>query len=125
MAFGSGAGVPLRRITLNQRPVGVLWCKPFQLQIGEFLRPGKNTLEVEVSNLAANHIRDLDRRQVNWKYFYDINVVNENYRPLDASNWPLFDSGLLGPVFLQPIKKTHPLSPFNQHQHYGEFQNIK
>jgi len=42
---------------------------------------------------------------VNWKYFYDINVVSRNYQPLDASGWPLFDSGLLGPVALIPLKK--------------------
>jgi hypothetical protein len=29
--------------------------------------------------------------------------VNINYRPFDASNWPLTDSGLLGPVILTPV----------------------
>jgi hypothetical protein len=91
-------------VKLNGRPVGVLWCQPFEIAVGEFLRPGKNTLEVEVTNLAANRIRDLDRRKVNWKYFYDINVVSRRYKPLDASNWPLRDSGLLGPVRLQPAR---------------------
>ena len=28
-----------------------------------------------------------------------------NYHPLDASDWPLFDSGLLGPVTLTPLKR--------------------
>ncbi len=96
------------RVKLNGRSVGVLWCKPFVIAVGDFLRLGKNTLEVEVTNLAANRIRDLDCRKVNWKYFSDINVVNLNYKPLDASNWPLHDSGLLGPVRLQPIKKIQP-----------------
>ena len=27
--------------------------------------------------------------------------VNIAYKPFDASNWPVFDSGLLGPVTLQ------------------------
>jgi len=93
------------RIKLNGREVGSLWSQPFQILVGEFLTPGKNTLEVEVTNLAANRIRDLDIRKVNWKYFYDINVVNKNYRPLDASNWPVRDSGLLGPVSLQAVKE--------------------
>ena len=73
--------------------------------VGPSLQPGTNTLEVEVTNLAANRIRDLDQRKVNWKYFYDANVLGRNYRPLDASNWPLFDSGLLGPVALVPLRK--------------------
>ena len=44
-------------------------------------------------------------RKVRWKYFYDINLVNKNYRPFDASNWPLQESGLFGPVRMQAIKK--------------------
>jgi hypothetical protein len=62
-----------------------------------------NLLEVEVTNVSANRIRDLDRRGVNWKNFNDINFVNLNYKPFDASNWPLTDSGLLGPVTLTPV----------------------
>jgi hypothetical protein len=95
-------------VKLNGHNVGVLWCKPFQIHVGEFLVPGKNNLEVEVTNLAANRIRDLDQRKVNWKYFYDINIVNKSYKPLDASNWPLRDSGLLGPVLLHPVRIIQP-----------------
>jgi len=90
---------------MNGRAVGSLWCQPFQMPIGRFLLPSENTLEVEVTNLAANRIADLDRRKVNWKYFYDINVVNRSYKSLDASNWPLQDSGLIGPVRLQAVKR--------------------
>jgi len=93
------------RVKLNGRAVGALWCRPFQMPVGEFLLPGKNTLEVEVTNLAANRIADLDRRKVNWKYFYDINVASRRYKSLDASDWPLQDSGLVGPVHLQAVKR--------------------
>ena len=92
------------RVSLNGVYLGTLWSEPYQMHIGQALAAGRNTLEIEVTNLAANRIRDMDRRGVNWKYFYDINVVNVNYRPFDASDWPLFDSGLLGPVQLQPLK---------------------
>jgi hypothetical protein len=94
------------KVKLNGHELGALWCAPFRETVGEWLRPGKNTLEVEVTNLAANRIADLDRRKVKWKYFYDINMASKRYRTLDASDWPLFDSGLLGPVTLTPLKKT-------------------
>jgi hypothetical protein len=58
---------------------------------------------VEVTNVSANRIRDLDRRKIPWKIFYDINFVSVRYKPFDASDWPLTDSGLLGPVTLTPI----------------------
>ena len=99
------------RVKLNGRDVATLWCAPFEVAVGKYLKPGQNTLEIEVTNLAANRIRDLDRRHVNWKYFYDANVTPLNYRGvLDASNWPLRDSGLIGPVTLKPVKQL-VLSP--------------
>ena len=89
-----------------------MFTPPFRVAVGEYLRPGKNVLEIEVTNLAANRVRDLDHRKVNWKYFYDANVVSVpgsgQRGVLDASNWPLRDSGLLGPVTLTPMKTFTP-----------------
>jgi hypothetical protein len=92
------------RVRLNGRDVGTLWCAPFQIRMGEFLRPGRNLLEVEVTNLAANRVADLDRRGVVWKAFHEINFVNRDYRPFDASEWASRDSGLVGPVTLVPLR---------------------
>ncbi len=96
------------RVRLNGVEIAVLWSRPYRCRLGDALRPGMNQLEIEVTNLAANRIRDLDRRGVEWKMFYDINIVNINYKPLDASEWPLRDSGLLGPVVLWPQKTIVP-----------------
>lgn len=95
-------------VTLNGQPLGTLFCQPFRIPVGTSLKPGKNTLVVEVTNLSANRIRSLDQQKVNWKYFNDINMVNIDYKPLDASEWPLRDSGLLGPVRLIPLKILDP-----------------
>jgi len=62
----------------------------------------------EVTNLAANRIRDLDRRGVPWKNFHEINFVNIDYKPFDASEWLLAPSGLLGPVRLVPLTTSVP-----------------
>lgn len=59
-----------------------------------------NVLEIEVTNLAANRIADLDRRKIPWKQFHEINFVNIDYKLFDAAAWPAMDSGLLGPVTL-------------------------
>ena len=90
------------RVRINGRDHGTLFTPPFETIIGG-LKPTGNVLEVEVSNVSANRIRDLDRRGVQWKNYHDINFVNLDYRPFDASNWPLTDSGLLGPVTLTPV----------------------
>jgi hypothetical protein len=78
------------------------------MPVGAFLREGRNILEVEVTNLSANRIRDLDKRGVAWKIFHDINFVSKNYKPFDASGWDLMDSGLLGPVRLVRLKALDP-----------------
>jgi hypothetical protein len=91
------------RVRLNGKDLGVLIMPPYRLALDD-LKPTANTLEVEVTNLSANRLRDLDRRSVKWKIFSDINVVSIDYKPLDASQWPLRPSGLLGPVTLTPEK---------------------
>lgn len=87
------------RVTINGTHVGTLIAPPYQLDIGP-LDAGNNRLEIEVTGVAANRIRDLDRRQVPWRIFEDANVVTTNYRPFDASRWPVRPLGLVGPVTL-------------------------
>lgn len=99
------------RVRLNGRLVAVLWHPPFRVDIRRGLRRGRNRLEIEVSNLPANRIAEMDRRGVPWKRFYDANVVDKAYRPFDASQWPPLDSGLLGPLTLQPLKRFRPELP--------------
>jgi hypothetical protein len=94
------------RVRINGRELAPLFCPPFQIPVGRWLVPGTNRLEVDVTNVAANRVRDLDVRKVKWKYFEDANVVGKNYKPLDASLWPVRDAGLLGPVTLMPMATT-------------------
>ena len=96
------------RVRLNGQAITTAWSLPFSLRIGEFLKPGRNVLELEVTNLAANRIRDMDQRKVPWKIMHEINFVNIRYRPFDASGWSLTPSGLLGPVTLTPLKALQP-----------------
>ena len=91
------------RVRVNGKDCGTLITPPFRVVVDN-LKPTGNTLEVAVTSVAANRIRDLDRRGVKWKVFRDINIVDINYKPFDASNWPLTDCGLLGPVTLTPVK---------------------
>ncbi len=96
------------RVSVNGTPTGTLVSVPFNLRIGPHLREGANTLDIEVTNLSANRLRDLDRRKVRWRIFHDINIVTHNYKPFDASDWPLAPSGLLGPVTLTPLRNQAP-----------------
>ncbi|RNL78126.1 glycoside hydrolase [Sinomicrobium pectinilyticum] len=93
------------RVWLNGKYVGCAWSVPFILETGE-LKKKKNVLEIEVTNLAADRIRDMELKGEEWKIFYDANIVNRNYKKFDASRWDPMPSGLLGPVSLVPLYAT-------------------
>lgn len=95
------------RVRLNGRDLGTLIEPPFRVHAGPLPTTG-NRLEVEVTGLAANRIRDLDRRGVVWRNFHDINFVNSDYKPFDASTWPIRDSGLVGTVVLREAAAVEP-----------------
>ncbi|MCC7473803.1 MAG: glycoside hydrolase family 2 [Pirellulales bacterium] len=93
------------RVKLNGQQLGTLIGPIYTVDIeASALQAEKNELEIEVTNLSANRIGDLDRKGVSWKRFHDINIVNKEYHPLDASGWPLLPSGLVGPVTLQQLE---------------------
>ncbi len=94
------------RVRLNGEEIAFAWSLPFRVRLDGKLRPGRNVLEVDVTNLAANRIRDMDIRKVDWKIMHEINFVNINYRRFDASGWKIEPSGLLGPVKLVPMKRA-------------------
>jgi hypothetical protein len=93
------------RVTLNGASLGTLWSEPYSINVGPALKAGSNTLEIEVTNVAANRIRDMDQRGVQWKIFRDANVLSTAYTAFDASSWPIRSAGLMGPVTLTPLSK--------------------
>lgn len=92
------------RVAVNGISIETVWSIPFQTRLGAAAHPGRNRLAIEVTNLAANRIRDLERRGVAWKNFHEINFVNVHYKPFDAADWAMTPSGLLGPVRLVPLR---------------------
>jgi hypothetical protein len=98
------------RVRLNDRDLGVLIGPGYRLTVDDAMLGENNRLEVDVTNLMANRIADLDRRGVRWRRFYNVNFpprLPENRGPdglFDASRWEPLDSGLLGPVTLTPLE---------------------
>jgi hypothetical protein len=90
-------------VNINGQAVGTLIAAPFSVRVGRYLHPGSNVLDVFVTNVAANRIADMDRRGIQWKIFNDpANVMSIRGKLLEASDWPIRDAGLLGPVRLIP-----------------------
>jgi len=94
-------------IKINGESVQVLVAFPFEVPVGKYLRKGKNLIEIEVVNLAANRIRYLDIIKKDWRKFYDINYVNIKYKPFNASGWQIEDAGIIGKIQLIPFDYRH------------------
>ncbi len=87
------------RVKINGVDLGIVWSLPYQVQIPAGLLKANNHIELEVTNVSANRIRKLDRERVNWKNFYEINFVDIQYKPFDASTWEVTESGLQGELY--------------------------
>ncbi|MBU0638975.1 MAG: hypothetical protein KKB50_08935 [Planctomycetes bacterium] len=84
----------MARVILNDQDLGVAWTPPLHVDATDALRSGTNQLEIRVANLWPNRlIADAalpENERVTWT----------TWNPF-ASDTPLLESGLLGPVTLQ------------------------
>jgi hypothetical protein len=96
-------------VRLNGESLGTVFQAPFQVRIPADKLKESNALEIDVANLMANRIADLDRRDVRWQKFFNVNVAPR--RPenrgqdgaFSAARWEPLPSGLAGPVTLTPV----------------------
>jgi len=90
-------------VIVNGQYAGIVWSLPFEINIGKYLKKGKNTIQIEVSNLMANRIRYMDQHKIQWRNYHEINFVNIGYKPFDASDWKVQPSGVDGEIQLIPV----------------------
>ena len=88
------------RVYINGQLIGCAWAVPFILDCRNTLRKGKNELRIEVTNLPANRIADMDRHDVPWRKMKEINVVDINYKKTTYGHWAPMPSGLNSSVKL-------------------------
>lgn len=81
----------IARVRLNDKDLGTLWKAPYRMEVGELLRTGQNTLEIEVVNTWVNRLLGDDEKITPKRW---TNTVTKTWKP------PLQPSGLLGPVRL-------------------------
>lgn len=111
----------LAEVSLNGRPLGVLWKKPFRVDVTDQLKNGPNELEIHVTNLWVNRlIGDAKKMASHGVEFPNGKGAIQKWSdwtlrdapPADApttfTTWrqwfgdePLQPSGLIGPVLLR------------------------
>lgn len=91
------------RIKINGKYAATLWAVPYRIAVGSFLQNGHNTIEIEVTGLAANHIAEMDRQGIKWRIFKEINMVDIHYKNSTYANWQTLPCGLNSRVQLIPV----------------------
>ena len=81
----------LAQISVNGKPLGVVWKPPFRMDVTAAMKPGANAIVVKVTNLWVNRLVGDQQPNVTKKYTY---TAQQFYR----ADSPLLPSGLLGPV---------------------------
>jgi len=111
----------MAQVKLNGRDLGVLWKKPYRVDITGVLKPGRNTLEVRVTNLWPNRMigdeqlpedsaRNPDGTLREWpQWLLDGKPSPTGRRTFTTwrlwrKDSPLVESGLLGPVTLRAAR---------------------
>lgn len=79
----------IARVRMNGHEAGTVWAKPLVVRVDPWLKPGKNLLEIEVTNLWPNRI--IGDMQPN----ATAHITRTNIRSYRADS-PLLPSGLIG-----------------------------
>ncbi len=81
----------LAEVAVNGKSLGIIWKKPFRVNVTGALNPGHNTLDIKVTNLWVNRLIGDRQPGISRKFTY---TTLEFYK----QDSPLLPSGLLGPV---------------------------
>jgi hypothetical protein len=95
----------IAHVYINDKDCGTLFAPPYRLDITKYVHgrdKGPNKLRIEVTNLPANRIAQLDREGKEWRKFKEINVVDLNYKKTHYDNWEPVPSGLCSGIKLIP-----------------------
>lgn len=92
-------------VFINGKSAGVLWTKPYQVDIRQLVQPGTNDLKIEIVNMWSNRLTGDMLSDPKDRF------CNTNQPYMKTEVWPggdepfkLQTAGLLGPVMLLEIK---------------------
>ncbi len=90
----------LAEVRLNGTPVGLVWTKPYRIDIGKAIKAGANTIEIDVVNLWPNRLIGDGKLPAEKRY------TQTNIDGFYQGEHKLLPSGLLGPVSIQAVVKA-------------------
>jgi hypothetical protein len=90
----------MARVFINGSDCGIVWLPPYKANITHWLKPGNNTITVQVINTWNNRIVG-DLTNPDKKQYTSTNVKTSKFKP----NGPLLKSGLMGKAEILILQK--------------------
>jgi hypothetical protein len=93
----------IAEVFVNGRSVGTVWKPPFRVDITDAVKPGLNTLAIEVANTWSNRL--VGDARTEGRDYCRTNIARSLTWTVPWKDTPLLESGLLGPVTLQVVSE--------------------
>jgi hypothetical protein len=100
-----GDVLDVAKVLINGKPVGVLWTPPYKLNIKDYLKTGRNSLEIQVTNMWINRLTG-DMNSTDGKKYCQTNIpyILTDRTSTSDEKFHVQRAGLIGPVFLESIR---------------------
>lgn len=102
-----GEVLDVAEVLINDQSAGILWTKPFELDIKKYVQEGKNKLQVKITNMWINRLTgDMDLSPEEKFTRTNRPPILNDYTDIGGEAYALQDAGLLGPVTIRKIKSN-------------------
>jgi hypothetical protein len=105
LQLGNLKDVGIAEVKINEVDKGIVWTKPFRVDVSKELQSGVNTLEIKVVNSWYNRVAGDELSPGKKRYTTTNIVVRNDFRGRTRTEIPLEPSGLLGPVRIEEAVK--------------------
>ena len=89
-------------VIINGRSAGIVWTYPFKINIKNYLKPGENKIDINITNTWVNRLTG-DRFLPKGKKYCQTNIpdIRQDRSPVGDEKYHVQPSGLFGPVTIE------------------------
>ena len=102
MILDLGRVETVAKVFVNGREVRTLWCEPYACNISSFVKQGRNSLRIEVTNTWRNRVvYDLNQPESKRKTWI---LYQKKFNP--AASSPMIPAGIIGPARVFSVRRN-------------------
>jgi hypothetical protein len=101
--FDLGSVRDIAQVSINGRPAAIIWKPPFRIDVSGLLKPGRNRLEIKVTNQWTNRLIGDSKLDPEKRVLASSSSGIGRFGPPPV----LAEAGLLGPITVVSIGERH------------------